>query len=139
MTRDSLVNDDNKVKYYTGLPSFEVLNALIKFVSVGVPSSFLGGPCDVFEQIMMTLMRLRLNLGIHDLGYRFGRYFNKWLGVLAVKLSAFIKWPDRDKLRKTMPMEFRKMHNNYRLLRDIYTSLLARAQTWSNYKKHNTI
>ena len=84
----------------TGLPSFEVLNALIKFVSVGVPRSFLGGPCDVFEQIMMTLMRLRLSLGIHDLGYRFGvhestvsRYFNKWLDVLAVKLSAFIKWP----------------------------------------------
>ena len=47
-----------------GLPSFEVLNALIKFVSVGVPSSFLGGPCDVFEQIMMTLMRLRLNLDL---------------------------------------------------------------------------
>ena len=109
VTRDSLVNDDDKVKYYTGLPSFEVLNPLIEFVSVGVPSSFLGGPSDVFEQIMMTFMRLRLNLGIRDLGYRFGvhestvsRYFNKWLDVLAVKLSAFIKWPDRDELQKTM-------------------------------------
>ena len=114
VTRDSLVND-NKVKYYTEFPSFEALNALIEFVSAGVPSSFVGGPCDVFEQITMTLMRLRLNLGNRDLGYRFGvhestvsRYFNKWVDVLAVKLAVFIKWPDRDELQKTITMDFRK-------------------------------
>ena len=92
VTRDSLVND-NKVKYYTVLPSFEALNALIDFASVGVPSSFVGGPCDVFEQITMTLMRLRLNLDICDVDYRHGvhestvsRYFIKWVDMLGVKL-----------------------------------------------------
>ena len=98
MTGDSLVNDDNNVKYYTGLPSFEALNPLIDFVSVRVRSCFVSGPCDVFEQITLTLMRLRLKLGIRNLGYRFGvhestvsQYFNKWLDVLVVKLAVFIK------------------------------------------------
>ena len=153
VTRDSLVNDDNKVKYYTGLPSFEALNTLVKFVSVGVPSSFVGGLCDCFEQIVITLMRLRLNLGIRDLGYRFGvhestilRYFSKWLDILEVKLAPFIKWPDRDELQKTMPMEFREKFRKCTIIIDCFeifierpTSLLVRAQTWSNYKKHNTI
>ena len=59
-----------------------------------MPGSVVGGPCGFFEQIIMTLMRLRLDLGIRDLGYRFGvhestvsRYFKKWLDVLAVKLA----------------------------------------------------
>ena len=133
VTRDSLVNDDNKVKYYTGLPSFEALNALIEFVSVGVPGSVVGGPCGFFEQIIMTLMRLRLNLGIRDLGYRFGvhestvsRYFKKWLDVLAVKLAAFIKWPDRDELQKTMPMDFRKNFRKCTIIIDCFEIFIER-------------
>ena len=133
MTKDSLVNDDNKVKYYTGLPSSEALNALIEFVSVGVPSSFVGGPCDVFEQTTMTLMRLRLNLGIRDLGYRFGvhestvsQYFNKWVDVLAVKLAVFIKWPDRDELQKTMTTDFRKNFRKCTIIIDCFGIFIER-------------
>ena len=66
--------------------------------------------------------------------------------MLAVKLAVFIKWPDRDELQKTMPMDFRKNFRKYTIIIDCFeifierpTSLLARAQTWSNYKKHNTV
>ena len=74
------------------------------------------------------------------------RYFNKWLDVLYKKLSVFVCWPERDQLMKTMPIEFSKNFRKCVIIIDCFevfmerqTSLIARAQTWSNYKKHNTV
>ena len=145
-------NDDIKVQYYTGLPSYEILEIVFEFVTVGLPDSFATSSCSVFYQFLMVLMRLWLNAGIQDLGYRFDvhpstvcRYFSKWLDVLYTKLHVFINWPDRDNLLKTMPMVFRKAFRSCAVIIDCFevfierpTSLKARAQTWSNYKKHNT-
>ena len=152
VSRESLRNDDIKVQYYTGLPSYEILEIVFEFVTVGLPDSFATSSCSVFNQFLMVLMRLRLNAGIQDLGYRFDvhpstvcRYFSKWLDVLYTKLHVFINWPDRDNLLKTIPMVFRKAFRSCAVIIDCFevfierpTSLKARAQTWSNYKKHNT-
>ena len=78
------------------------------------------------------------------MGYRFDIhpstvccYFSKWLDVLYTKLDALLK---------TMPMVFRKAFKKCAIIIDCFeifierpTSLVARAQTWSNYKKHNTV
>ena len=62
------------------------------------------------------------------------------------RLSVFVRWPERDQLIKTMPMEFRKHFKKCAVIIDCFeiyiecpTSLTARAQTWLNYKKHNTV
>ena len=105
-----------------------------------------------FQQLLLALMRLRLNLSGQDLGYRFhvhqstvSRVFEFVIGVLYCKLKPLIKWPDRDALRKTMPMMFRKHYPNCVVIIDCFeifidwpTDLLARAQTYSQYKHHNT-
>ena len=97
-------------------------------------------------------MKLRLNLGEQDLAYRFqngqatvSRYFNRGLDVLYSSLSFLIRWPEQDELLKMMPMEFRKHFRSCVVIIDCFevfikrpTSLSARAQTWSNYKHHNT-
>ena len=100
---DDFLVDDVKTKYYTGLPSNELLKAVFSFVTIGLPECFKNGPCSVFQQFVMVLMKLRLNLGCQDLGYRFGvhystvsRYFDKWLDVLYNRLSVFVHWPERD-------------------------------------------
>ena len=58
----------------------------------------------------------------------------------------FVCWPEREHLLKTMPMEFWKNFRKCVIIIDCFevfierpTSLMARAQTWSNYKKHNTV
>ena len=149
----SLTDDDKAVKYYTGLPSYLMLQCIFDFVIVGLPNGFFASSCSPFEQFLMVLMKLRLNLGDQDLAYRFGIhqstvswYFNKWLDVLHQKLSVFVCWPERDQLMKTMPMEFRNNFRKCAIIIDCFevfierpTSLMARAQTWSNYKKHNTV
>ena len=123
------------------------------FVATDLPSDITGSKLDSFEQFIMTLMKLRLNLGDQDLAYRFNisrptvsRYFARWLDLLYTKLSCLIFWPDRDTLLKTMPIEFRKHFKKCAIIIDCFelfiqrpTSLPARAQTWSNYKHHNTV
>ena len=150
VSQQVLENNDKQVKFYTGLPSFAVLKAVFGLATRGLPVSNFTG--DIFDQFLMTLMKLRLNVADQDLAYRFGihqstvsRYITKWLDVLYVKLSPLIYWPDRDQLLKIMPTCFRKNFRKCAIIIDCFevfierpTSLKARAQTWSNYKKHNT-
>jgi len=71
VSRESLRHDDIKVQYYTGLPSYEILEIVFVFVIDGLPDSFAASSCNVFDQFLMALMRLWLNAGIQDLGYQF--------------------------------------------------------------------
>ena len=49
-----------------------------------------------------------LSIALSDLGYysTVSRHFSKWIDVLHDRLSVFVRWPERDQLIKTMPMEF---------------------------------
>lgn len=63
-----------------------------------------------------------------------------------VRLHRLVRWPERDELRKTMPVSFRRAFKNHvAVIIDCFevflerpSSLLPRAQTWSRYKHHNT-
>ena len=112
-----------------------------------------NGTLTPFQQLLITLIRLRLNLQIQDLGYRFkvhnstiSRVFLRVIDVLHTKLKPLIRWPDRNSLKKTMPMSFQKHFPSCVVIIDCFeifldrpTSLLARAQTYSSYKHHNTV
>ena len=154
VSEQSLSEDDKMVKYYTGLPSFDLLNAIYELVIADAPTNlFSGCSCSPLQQLLIVLMKLRLNLGDQDLAYRFGihqstvsRYFSKWLDILYHKLSVFVNWPEQEELLRTMPVDFRKDFGKCVIIIDCFevfierpTSLMARAQTWSNYKKHNTV
>ena len=65
------------------------------------------------------------------------RIFSCVLGVLFDNLKPLILWPDRDALRKTMPMVFQKHYPTCVVIIDCFeifidrpTNLLARAQTF---------
>lgn len=146
----SFENDDCKVLYYTGLSTWELLQKLFTYVKPHLKQHSSLSP---FQQLLVTLMRLRLNLSGMDLGYRFAvhastisRTFEFVIGVLYAKLKPLIIWPDRDALKKTMPMVFRKHCPSCAVIIDCFeifldrpTNLLARAQTYSAYKHHNTV
>ena len=147
----SFRDNETKVKFYTGLPSFATLMIILEFVSPYVTSSRCA--LSEFQQFLMVLMKLRLNLTDQDLAYRFGihqsnisRNFKKWIDVLYDRLRPLIIWPEREQLLKTMPVEFRQSFRKCTVIIDCFeifierpTDLKARAQTWSHYKHHNTI
>ena len=71
LTEDSFRNDDEKVLFYTGLPNFLVMITLFNYLQ-DIVSLTARSSLSKFEQFVLTMMRLRLNLPFSDLGYRFG-------------------------------------------------------------------
>ena len=61
---------DKKVKFYTGLPNLEILNVVFNFITDAIPNSQRSA-LSKFLMLSLTLMRLRLNLSVNDLAYRF--------------------------------------------------------------------
>ena len=146
------LKDDKKVKFYTGLPSYTVLLAIFNLIAPCV-ADHQRHVITKFQQYVMVLMRLRLNLNEVDLSYRFGigqatvsRLFDKWVSVMFTVLGPLVKWPEQAEVLRTMPVDFRKSFGHCIAIIDCFevfcerpTGLKARAQTWSNYKHHNTI
>ena len=62
-------NDDDKVKFYNGLPGFDILMTTFNFVS---PHCTRKSPfSSLFQEFIMVLMKLRLNVPLQDLAFRF--------------------------------------------------------------------
>ena len=66
------------------------------------------------QKLIIVLMKLRLSLTLKDLAYRFdssiptvSRVFHSVIEILYIRLRFLVFWPEREELRKTMPMSFR--------------------------------
>ena len=105
------------------------------------------------DELLMVLMRLRLSLLVADLSYQFKisnstvtTVFFQWIEVLYSRLKFLVMWPSREILQHNMPQIFKETFSSTRCRRDCFEifierpySFEARAQTHSNYKKHNTV
>ena len=143
-------DNNEKVLYYTGLSNWNLLKVLFDYVEAHLKKNSVLTP---FQQLLLCLMKLRPGLSGQDIAYRFkvhkstvSRTFLYVINVLYIKLKCLIIWPDRDSLLKTMPMVFRKHFPKCVVIIDCFeiflerpTNLLARAQTYSAYKHHNTV
>ena len=151
LKEDGFRGDDEKVRFYTGVPSFALLTTIFAMIIPFVkPSLKLSG----FQMCLLTCMRMRMNLGVQFLGYLFGvssssvsRVFHDVLTVMHTRLvPLLIVWPERDILKMTMPMSFRSKFSKCACIIDCFeifierpSDLKARAQTYSTYKSHNTM
>jgi len=139
------------VNYFTGLPSYKALMVVFEFVSPCIGDSHSTLP--KFQQFLSVLMKVRLNLDNQLLAFNFGihvstvsRCFNKLLNVMYERLKPLLMLPDHEELYKTMPMEFKINFWKCAVIIDCFEvfmerpkGLMARAQTSSNYKHHNTV
>ena len=145
------LNSQMKRLLYTGLTNWELLHLLLMFIQPSLRQRSVLTP---FQQLLITLMRLRLNLSVKDLAYRFGVHYSTIsrctflavINILYYRLKPLVLWPDRNLLFKTMPMSCRKhcprcviIIDCFEIFMDRPTALLARAQTFLSYKHHNTI
>ena len=80
---EAFKNNNEKFLFYTGLSSWEVFDVLFQYVK---PQLKKYSALSLFQQLISTLMRLRLGLSGQDLAYRFGvhpatisRAFMHWL------------------------------------------------------------
>ncbi|XP_037548910.1 uncharacterized protein LOC119425453 [Nematolebias whitei] len=150
----SFENNNLKVTYYTGLPSFLMLMTVFDLVKSFIPASKVNSDLGPFECFVMTLMRLKLNLPVQDLAFRFqtststvSRTFVIVIHVLYTRLKNLLYWPERDVLMKTMPLKFQKHFGQktavivdcFEVFIERPKNVLAHAQTWLNYKRSNSV
>ena len=102
--------------FYTGLPGVEVLDVVFNLIDeYMIEHSILTK----YQQMLLCLIKLRMNYLFRDIVYQLNvssatvqRYFHSTLGVMYVKLSFVIRWPERAELRKSMHMYFRAAYQN---------------------------
>ena len=69
-TEENFADHDDRVRFYTGLPGFDVLKATFSFISPFVTGR--SKNLSLFQEFIMVVMKLRLNVPLQDLAYRFG-------------------------------------------------------------------
>nr|XP_023660993.1 uncharacterized protein LOC111840428 [Paramormyrops kingsleyae] len=145
-------DNDEKVKYYTGLPNLGTFMTLFNFL---VP--LMHGQRKIltpFQMLLLTFMRLRLDLPPQHLAHLFRvslktvyRTFNETVSFLHANLKCSIVWPDRETLHKIMPHEFVEAFGHrvaviidcFEILTEKSSDLKVRAQMFSSYKHHHTM
>lgn len=105
------------------------------------------------QEMLLTLMKIRMNLLNDDLAHRFqissgkvSQIFITWIKLMSKELSTLIIWPSRSQIRATLPECFRKLFPKTRTIidcsevfMDTPSSLEVQACLWSDYKHHCTV
>ena len=97
LSKSSFEADEERVKFYTYgcLTAMSVLMAVFDLISPPLPER---KSISKFQQLLITFMRLRLNLSVQDLAYRFGvhastvsRVFQTCMQVMYTSMAFLVK------------------------------------------------
>ncbi|XP_029851444.2 uncharacterized protein LOC115333047 [Ixodes scapularis] len=141
---------DADIQFYTGI-SRDAFLSLVEMVSLMTTAN---SRIPLEDQLLLSLMRLRLGLLYGDLARRFSisvtricAIFDKILGILKKIMTYIVVWLPRVRIQSTMPASF--VENGYGRTTCIFDcaeltlqrprKLMARAQTYSAYKAANTL
>ncbi|XP_034022007.1 uncharacterized protein LOC117506603 isoform X1 [Thalassophryne amazonica] len=139
-----------KLIFFTGLTS-TLFQWLLTIISDSVER--VSQKISKEDHLLIVLMKLRLGLSNIDLAFRFNlskttisNICTSWIPAMAIILKPLIKWPSKGAVLKNMPKIFKRNFKRCQCIIDCTeifiarpSNLTARAQTWSNYKHHNTI
>lgn len=143
--------NDEKCKFYTGL-CWTVFLKVFLFLNEGLKPARPGNISNE-NQFFITLVKLRQNIKFEYLAdqVQVGKstiidMFWKWIGIIHSKLSFMIQWPDREIIFSTTPPQFKCLFPRMTNIIDCFEifietpkNLKARAQCYSQYKKHTTV
>ena len=153
LNEESFRENAEKVRVFTGLANFTLLMAVFNLIAPHL-KNHANTILSPFHQLLVTLMRLRLNVTVQFLSYIFHvhhstivRTFSNVVNILNEKFVPLtICWPDRESVRKTLPYIFRVTFPKCVSIIDCFeifierpSNLDSKAQTYSNYKSHNTV
>lgn len=147
-----LKDNDPKVKFYTGLPSFALFMGVLMQICPSLPNT--DGKISHYQMLLLTFMRLRLNLPLDHVAHLFGisrtttsTLFYSTVNVLYAHLNPLVHWPMRHCTQATMPNHYVKMFGEhvpliidcFELFIDGPQKLRAKAKTNPSYKSIHTM
>ena len=146
--------EDQDVPFYTGLPNRGTFQALLQTCIAHDKQGYLrkrSSKLTLENELLLTLMRLRLGLLLKDLAYRFrlsesqtSRIFNSWIVYLDAALRSIVFMPDFDHSINYVPEcfqyfpETRIILDCTEVLVETPSSLENKSRVYSNYKSHST-
>ena len=151
---DTIKDDDKATCFYTGISRYAQFICLFNLLVPVIPKKdFTKSDLSLCDEFFGFLLKLHLGVPYLDIAYCLNvseatvqKFFMKWLDVASQELQCLIVWPDEEQLRLNMPVCFRKHYMGVKCIIDCFeifierpSSYVARAVTYSNYKKHNTI
>ncbi|XP_059195123.1 uncharacterized protein LOC131976217 [Centropristis striata] len=143
-----LLRNDRLSLLYTGL-SLDAFQALADELTAGCSISQLHPK----DKLLMTLMKLRLNLLQDDLAERFrvsqsvvSRVISQWLDLMEEKMRCCVPWLPRETIQATMPQCFKEHYPSTTCIIDCSETPLqkahnldSRGESYSHYYGQNTI
>uniref|UniRef100_A0A8C1RMT2 THAP-type domain-containing protein n=1 Tax=Cyprinus carpio TaxID=7962 RepID=A0A8C1RMT2_CYPCA len=151
MDEEFFKDNTEKVQYYTGLPCFAILFSMFTTVKPFLP---VAKKLSQFQMVLLTLIRLRLDLPIQHLSHIFNvsrstlsATFADTIDVLYARLAPLLYWPERHCLQATMPPQvLQAFGKRVAIIVDCFeirtegpSNLMAHAQSFSHYKGTQTI
>ncbi|XP_052003983.1 uncharacterized protein LOC127658642 [Xyrauchen texanus] len=134
LTEASFRNNPEKVRFYTGLPNYFVFETVMLLLVPHIKGDK-NAKLSKFQQLLLTLMRLRLDLKNQDLAYRFGvkvamvtRTVHRIISIMFVTLvPTTVFWPSRVELRKNLPASLRSTYPDCAVIIDCFKVSLEKA------------
>ena len=111
---------------------FTLVTVLFPFIkkSIAIP---------VADQILMTLMKLKLNLILGDIAHRFNvstslasTVISHWIDVMGEQFKVLIPWLPRETIRATMPMSFQRNYPQTTCIIDCAESFIQKATNYNS-------
>ncbi|XP_789683.1 uncharacterized protein LOC584740 [Strongylocentrotus purpuratus] len=172
---EDISSSDDLIKFYTGIPTYQQYKWLMEQVHPrAVTLHYFKGKSSLDDknyqvlnhqkpgkkrsqsledELLMTLMKLRLNLREEDLAFRFGvsqstvsLVLSTWIPFLSKELESFILWPSQEDTHKYYPNCFNKFHGTVRCIIDCTEIQIDRptlagshSQVYSQYKARPTL
>ena len=120
----TLIKDsDERTSYYTGLEKYALFNIILAFLysSLPQPRTYL---CKA-DELLLVLMKLRLNLQLQDLAYRVqvsvgtvSNIFHRWVDAINIRLRFLMAWPAKEIVLHNMPPLIQELPYGPKFLRD---------------------
>ncbi|KAF4108998.1 uncharacterized protein LOC131547462 isoform X1 [Onychostoma macrolepis] len=134
LTEASFRHDPEKVRFYTGLPNYFVFETVMLLLMPHMKGDK-NAKLSKFQQLLLTLMRLRLDLKNQDLAYRFGvkvatvtRTVHRIINIMFTTLvPTAVFWPSRAELRKNLPAALRCTYPDCAVIIDCFRVSLEKA------------
>ncbi|CAM4548289.1 unnamed protein product [Leuciscus chuanchicus] len=145
----TLLRNDHLCQLYTGF-TLDAFHSVAEHLTPSYTNSF---QLHTWDQLLITLMKLRLNLLQGDLAERFGvsqsivsKVISCWLDIMEEKMRCYIPWLPRETIQATMPQCFREKFPNTTCVIDCSETPLqkprnldSRGEFYSHYYGQNTI
>ena len=133
--------------------SIDIFEKLLNYICQGTKEDLRTTRNSMENQIIFTFVKLKHNISFDMLSFITNTpkttvidQFWKWIDIMYMRLKFLIKVADRDNIYQTIPKVFKLKFPRLTSIIDCFetfvespSSLMARAQFYSQYKKHCTI